>query len=112
MTIGPNMDAGLKRRIAGLAWRIWNAPGLIAIVLGVAAWGFGLARIADLKRLSPAAPDLAFGETVPVRWGAGMVYMTPRDAAFVHWFPFGGMAAIFLIFVLLSWREHRNKRRD
>jgi hypothetical protein len=91
---------------------VWNAPGIVAIVLGVAAWAYGLSRVSELERASPAAPVLAFGEVVPVRWGAGMVYMTARDAAFVHWFPLGGMAAIFVIFALLSWREHRNKRRD
>ena len=107
------MDAQRKRRIRALVLRVWNAPGIIAIVLGVAAWGFGLARVNELKRVSPPVPELAFGETVPVRWGAGMVYMTARDAAFVHWFPLGGMLAIFVIFALLSWREHRNKsRRD
>lgn len=104
------MDAQLKRRIVGWVLRVWNAPGIIAIVLGVAAWGFGLARVNDLKRASPPTPDLAFGETVPVHWGAGMVYMTARDAAFVHWFPLGGMVAIFVIFALLSWREHKKKR--
>ena len=104
------MDARLKQRILGWALRVWNSPGVIAIVLGIAAWGFGLAHVRDLERASPPSPDLAFHEIVPVRWGAGMVYMTAKDAAFVHWFPLGGMVTIFVIFALLSWREHRNKQ--
>jgi len=107
------MDVPLKQRILGLVLRVWNAPGIIGLVLCVAAWAFGLSRVGQLERASPPAPILSFGEVVPVHWGAGMVYMTARDAAFVHWFPLGGMAAIFVIFALLSWREHRNKsRRD
>ena len=106
------MDARLKQRILTWALRVWNAPGVIAIVLGIAAWAFGLEHVHDLESASPPAPDLAFRETVPVRWGAGMVYMTAKDAAFVHWFPLGGMVTIFLIFALLSWREHKNKRSD
>ena len=106
------MDARLKQGIVGLALKVWNSPGVIAIALGVAAWAFGLERVNDLERTSPPVPNLAFRETVPVRWGAGMVYMTPKDAAFVHWFPLGGMVTIFVIFALLSWREHKNKRSD
>ena len=106
------MNDGLKRQIWEWARRVWNSPGVIGVVLGVGAWGFGLSRINELKRESPALPELMYGETVPVRWGSGMVYMTARDATFVHWFPFGGMAAILVVFALFSWREHRNKDRD
>ena len=102
----------MKRRILDWALRVWNSPGVIAIVLGVAAWAFGLVRINELKRLSPPVPELAFRETVPVHWGTTMVYMTAQDAAFVRWFPLGGMAAILVVFAFLSWREHRNKGRD
>ena len=104
------MDMRRKRRSFEWARLVWNAPGIVAIVLGVAAWIYGLSRISDLERSSPPVPELAFREIVPVRWGSGMVYMTARDARFVHWFPLGGAAAILLVIALLSWREHRNKR--
>jgi hypothetical protein len=104
----------MTRRILGLVRRVWNSPGVIGLALGVAAWIFGLRHVNALERTSPPTPELAYGETVPVRWGAGMVYMTARDANFVHWFPLGGMLTILAVFALLSWREHRNKqsRRD